>query len=304
MNNAYPLRIALLANAAFSLTSGGLMVFNPSLVGEMLGIEAPLVLQAVGAGLGVFAVDLLIQSTRSRVATWRALYASAGDFLWVLATLGWLVFFPKTFSGFGNWLLIAVAMAVLTFGTWQLWAIGRTHKLPTTGKYRVCIRVHVNAPADAMWTVISHLENIKEYSPSLVRSIILDGKTPGVGVVRMCETHAGKRWSEECVEFNAGRSLVLRFVSEAPDFPFPVQTMTGGWEIVPCDRNSQVIVWWELMPKPKYLAPIILPLLAFQVERDLLKIIQRMAADALGHASESTHQGYSSAIVRLLPNFC
>ncbi|MEO1404377.1 MAG: SRPBCC family protein [Cyanobacteria bacterium J06635_1] len=304
MNNAYPLRIALLANAAFSLTSGGLMVFNPSLVGEMLGIEAPLVLQVIGAGLGLFAADLLRQATRPRVATWRALYASAGDFLWVLATLGWLVLFPKTFSDFGNWLLIAVAMAVLTFGMWQLWAIGRTHKLPTTGKYRVCIRVHVNAPADAMWTVISRLENIKAYSPSLVRSIILDGKTPGVGAVRTCETQAGKRWSEECVEFNAGRSLVLRFVSEAPDFPFPVQTMTGGWEIVPCDRNSQVIVWWELTPKPKHLAAIILPLLAFQVERDLPKMIQRMAADALGRASQSASQANPRAVSRLLPNIC
>ncbi|WP_186376103.1 SRPBCC family protein [Hyella patelloides] len=303
MNNSLPLRIALIANAAFSFTCVMLMVFKSSLVGEMLGIQAPLVLQVVGTGLAIFAVDLLHQATKSRIATWRALYASTGDFIWVLATLVLLVLFPNTLSSSGHLLAIAVSVTVLTFGAWQLWAIERTYKLPTN-EYRLCVPVYVNAPADEMWNAIGNLGDIKKYAPSLKRSLILDGKTPGVGAVRMCEDYTGKRWSEECVKFENGRSLILRFVSEAPDFPFPVQTMRGGWEIVSGDRETQIIVWWELMPKPKYLAPIILPLLAFQADRDLPKIIQNMAADVLGNTSKSISQETLRAIAYILPQFC
>ena len=304
MSTALSLRIALIANAVFSSTCAGLMIVRPLFIGELLGIQAPLVLQAVGVGLVIFAADLLHQATRPRIATWRALYASAGDFLWVIGTFALLALFPGVLSGSGVLLVVAVALAVFVFGAWQLWAIGRAHKLPSTGEYRHCILVHVNAPADAMWRVVSRLGDIKAYMPSLRRSVVLDGRAPGVGAIRSCEDRAGKRWSEECVEFNAGRGFVLRFLSEAPDFPFPAKTMRGGWEVIPTDGESQVMVWWELMPKQKLLAPIILPLLAFQADRDFPRIIQRMAADALGHKPEAVGQRGVGASARLLPNFC
>lgn len=304
MNTALSLRIALIANAVFSITCAGLMIFRPSLIGAALGIQAPLVLQAVGIGLVIFAADLLHQATRPRIATWRALYASTGDFLWVIGTFALLALFPGVLSYFGVWLVVAVALAVFAFGAWQLWAIGRAHQLPSTGEYRHCILVQVNAPADGMWRVVSRLGDIKAYMPSLRRSVVLDGRDPGVGVIRTCEDRTGKQWSEECVEFNAGRGFVVRFLSEAPDFPFPAKTMRGGWEVIPTDGGSQVMVWWELVPKQRLLAPIILPLLAFQADRDFPKIIQRMATDALGHTPEAVSQRSPGAIARLLPNFC
>lgn len=303
MNSSLPLRIALMANAVFSLSCAMSMVFNSSIVEEILGIQAPLLIQSVGIGLVVFAVDLLHQATRKRVVTWRSLYSSTADFLWVLATLILLGIFPNALSSSGNLLAIAIAITVFTFGVWQLWAIQRAHQLPT-GEYRLCVPVFVNVPAKEMWNVVSNLGDIKKYAAALKSSVVLNRQTPGVGAVRACEDHSGQRWSEECVQFEDNRSFVLRFVSEAPDFPFPVQTMIGGWEIVPWDRGTQIMVWWELMPKPKYLASIILPLLAFQTDRTLPKIIQNMAADALGSTSKSMSQGNQTAIARLLPKFC
>ncbi len=304
MTTPVSLRLALAANAIFSISCAALMLFRPSLVGGWLGVQASLALQAVGAGLVFFAADLLHQATRRRIATWRALYASAADFLWVIGTFTLLGLFPNVLSHSGNELVIAVATAVLLFGVWQIWAIGNAHKLPNTGEYRHCIIVETNAPADAMWRVISKLGEIKNYMPSLKSSIVLDGRTPGVGVVRMCEDHTGKQWSEQCTEFNAGRSFTVRFLSEAPNFPFPANTMRGGWEVMPSDGGCQVMVWWELLPKQRLLAPIILPLLAFQADRDFPKVIQRMAADALGHTPEATNQRSPRATARLLPNFC
>ena len=304
MNNAQSLRIALLANAAFSLTNAGFMIFAPVAVGEVLGVQAKLVFPSVGIGLVIFAADLLHQATRQRMATWRSLYASAADFLWVLATGIWLICFPHALYSVGNYVVIGVAAVVLGFGLLQLWSIGLVHRLPT-GEYRHCIPVQVNVPADAMWCVISRLGDIQDYAPSLKRSQILDEKPSGMGVVRLCENHAGQRWSEECTAFDASdRSLMLRFVAEAPDFPFPVHSMRGGWEVIPSDHGCQVIVWWELMPKPSYLASIILPLLAFQADRDVPQIIHCMAVDAMGSLVESIGSAKPQAIARLLPNFC
>lgn len=302
--NTRPLRMSLVANAAFSLTSAGLMIFRPSLVSDWLGISAPFVLQAVGLGLAVFAADLFHQATRRRIATWRSLYASVADFLWVVGSFGLLALFPSALSQTGYWLVTSVASAVFLFGAWQLWAIGQAHKLPGSGQYRHCILVAVDAPADAIWRIIGQIGDIKHYMPSLKESVVLGGKTPGVGAVRMCEDRAGKRWAEECIAFKAGRGFDVRFLSEAPDFPFPVKNMRGGWEVIPEEGGSDVMVWWELEPKQKLLAPVLLPLLAFQADRDFPKVIQRMAADALGHSPDVIDQRSPGVLARLLPSFC
>ncbi|MEO1300307.1 MAG: hypothetical protein AAFW75_31975 [Cyanobacteria bacterium J06636_16] len=80
--------------------------------------------------------------------------------------------------------------------------------------------------------------------------------------------------------------------------------MIGSWEILSSNGGSQVTVWWELVSKPKYLAPIILSLLTFQVERDVPKIIQRMTAEILGQAPEFVSRNETGAIAHLLPEIC
>lgn len=60
--------------------------------------------------------------------------------------------------------------------------------------------------------------------------------------------------------------------------------------------------WWELVPKTKLLAPVILPLLAFQADRDFPKIVQRMAYAILEKNSKiPSNMGIFS---RLSPRFC
>lgn len=304
MKAALPLRLALAANAVFSLSSALFMLFRSALVGEWLGIHAPLILQLVGCGLVIFAVELIYQATRQRVATWRALLASVADFSWVAGSIVLLLAFPQLLSPLGNVLVLAVAGAVFGFGAWQLWAAGRAHKTGKDGEYRHCIIVETNVPAEKMWRVIGNIGDIKNYMPSLKHSVVLDGKMPSVGAVRACEDYAGKQWSEECTEFNFGRSFAVRFLSEAPNFPFPAKTMRGGWEVTPSDVGSRIVVWWELTPKSKLLAPVILPLLAFQADRDFPKIIERMATAALEKNSEVQIQSNTGVFAGLLPSFC
>ncbi|WP_156915030.1 SRPBCC family protein [Rubidibacter lacunae] len=122
------------------------------------------------------------------------------------------------------------------------------------------------------------------------------------GVAR---TNPGRCWSEECVAFNPGsRSFTFRFVSEAPDFPFPASTMIGGWEIKSAGTGSEVMVWWELTPKPRFLAPVFLPILAFNVDRDFVQIVRRMSDDALAKNMTDNTLARKHARVWLAPRFC
>jgi hypothetical protein len=142
--------------------------------------------------------------------------------------------------------------------------------------HRHCILVNVDAHPDAIWRVLSRLSEITNYMPSLLSSELLHGNAPGVGAVRHCVDTAGRSWSEECVEFDLEqRRFVVRFLTAEPGFPLPARHMVGGWEVTPAGDGAVVMVWWELEPKPRWLAPILLPLLAFKADRDFPKIARR-----------------------------
>jgi hypothetical protein len=304
MKRSRPLRAALLANAVFSTSCASVMIFAPAWVGDRLGLQIPLVLQIVGLGLVIFAVDLVHQATRPRMATWRALYASLADFLWVVATVGGVTFFAENLSDSGLFTVSAVAAMVFAFGAWQLWGINRVHRMPESGLYRHCVPVHVNASAEAIWSVVSQLGEIQNYTPALKSSEVLDGKDPGVGAIRRCVNQAGKAWAEECVAFEPGCRFIVRFLAEAPDFPFPARAMVGGWEVFPSGDGSDVMVWWELQPKPAFLAPVLMPMLAFQGDRDFPKVIARMANAARSREDHPSADAELRSAMRPLPRFC
>jgi hypothetical protein len=305
MRSDLSLRIALLTNAALPAGSALLLLVAPDGVSRWLGVAAPpRMLQIVGIGLVVFAADLVHQATRRRLATWRALYASTGDFLWVAGTVALLAAFPHAPSRTGTLLLLAIAALVLVFGLWQLRAIAQAHRISRPGHYRHCVVVAVNVPAGAMWRVVSDLGGIMHYLPTLMESELVGGATPGVGATRVCVDRAGRRWTEQCTEFNAGRNFTVRFVCEAPDFPFPARAMRGGWDVKPTAWGCDVTVWWELAPKHPLLAPLLLPLLALQADRTFPRVVERMAICAVGRTGKLRPRRGERVIARLRPVVC
>ena len=280
------------------------MLLHPATVGDWLGLSSPVVFRLIGAGLILFAAHLIHQSFSRRMATWMALTASAGDLLWVVATVLLLAIFPQVLSPMGNALVLGVALAVLGFGCWQLWGIVQVHRVPGTGLYRHCIRVEVNVPAAELWQVVGQLDKIKDYMPSLKRSVLLDDQIRGVGAVRVCEDHAGKRWAAQCTAYTVGKGFEVQFLADAEDFPFPAKSMRGGWEVEEIPGGSVVMVWWELEPASAFTAAVVLPLLAFQVDRRFPEVIGRMASAALGRDVEQTGPATPVAIARLLPTAC
>ncbi|TVR52113.1 MAG: SRPBCC family protein [Puniceicoccaceae bacterium] len=299
------LRSGLLANAVFSFLSGTILLLRPETVAGWLGLEGTLVLILIGAGLLLFAADLIWQATRPRLLTWRALGATSGDLLWIAATAVVLLIFPESFSAAGRLLLLGVAAAVGGFAVWQWAGIDRAHREIPGGPYRHCVLVSAAAPPEALWPVVSDLAGIRHYMPMLRRSVLRNSLEPGVGAVRECEDHSGKRWAEQCIAFEPGRSFTLNFLAHEPGFPFPARSMVGGWEVLPdTPGRSLVKVWWELEPRPLWLAPLLLPLLAFGADRVFPQAIRRMAAAATGTHSEEEPPTSPAPATRLIKTPC
>lgn len=276
--NTKPLRLALLGNAVFSAISATVLIIFPDRVGSLIGTSNYLLLAGIGIGLGIFSADLFHQASRHRMQTWRALYASLGDALWVLGTIVLLIWFPNLVSDQGSVLLTAIALIVALFGSLQFWGAGEAHRLKDSKLYRHCVAVSVPESTTKMWEVVSDLPAISKYFAALRSSVIRGDMKPQVGATRQCEDHKGKRWAEKCTRFEIGRRLDMEFLCDEEGFPYPASEMIGGWELLEiADRSTEVHIWWELKPKPAFMAPLIMPLLGLKADIDFPPLVFRMA---------------------------
>lgn len=298
-----PLRIALLANALFASTTGLVIITMPATVAALLGVAVHPLLAVIGAGLVLFAIDLAHQATRRRVLTWRAAYATALDLVWVAGTVVVLATQLPAFATTGAVLIAAVGIVVLGFAIWQGWGIDTAHRVPGTRLRRHCVSVHVDRPAESMWDVIADLGAIQRYMPSLAHSALEEGSDPGLGAVRTCVDRSGRSWSEECIAFESG-ALVLRFDTGAAGFPFPASEMYGGWTVEPCESGSDVTVWWTLEPRPISLAMVLMPIFGFRVDREVTRVIRRMASEASSRSHVGGPAMFAAPRVHVLERPC
>jgi hypothetical protein len=275
------LRLALAANAGFSAACGTALLFAGGDIAAALGALAAPLTTAIGAALVLFAAGVALVAVRPRVG-W-ALVVSILDVLWVTATLP-LTLVPGLWSAWGIVAVVAVAAVVAAFAAAQLTAVRAAMREPDGGPgcYRHCIRVATPAPADALWPVVADLGGIARYSPGLARADLRDATVAGVGAVRDCQANNGSHWSEEVTRFEpAARELDLRFLTEAPGFPFPVSAMTGGWRVMPEGGGSAVEVWWSFEPRHR-LGWLLLGLMTIPLDRAAGRTVARMARAALG----------------------
>ncbi len=305
-SKARPLRVALFGNAVFSTFSGTAMLIMPDRIMEWLGIVGPTwPIGVIAAGLLLFAADLVHQATRPRVETWRALYAIAGDLMWVLATVAGLVLFGHHLTSLGLTLVAGVAMAVLGFSLWQAAGVLHAHKAEDGSGHRLrhCLVVRAAVPPDLLWQVVSDLGGIARFMPTLRSSMLRDDARPGVDAVRVCTDIGGRTWAERCVEFDvSARQVTLEFLCNEPGFPFPAVEMRGGWIVSDAGKEgSEVTVWWELTPRNRWMAVVLLPLLARQMDREIPAVVARMAESS---GSDSLPRGPAKRLAQLLPRVC
>ena len=302
MQNTTTLRYALVFNALFSAGCGILLMVAPWRVATLLGLPPHWLFPIVGACLLLFATELVRQVTLRRVSTWRALLSSMADLLWVAGSVIAIWLHADALSSKGIAVVVSVAAVVLTFALAQLAGIDRFHRAGRAGMFRHCVAVRSNASAESMWEIIRDIASIDRYSASLESSEVVGGGRAEVGAVRRCIDTGGRRWAEQVTALDPGRSLDLRFLAEAPDFPYPFSEMTGGWRILPRAPGCEVEIWWEFTPKQRWLVPFLLPVMTFSIDRELVRVVRNMTRRALGE-TEPNDRSVSARVSRI-PRLC
>ncbi len=276
------LRNALRGNAVFSGLSGLAMIVWAVPLAEWMGGFSPWILGVLGPGLLLFAAFLLLEARRARPVPASALAASIADFAWVAGS-AILVAAPGVLSPAGTWVVLFVALVVLLFATWQLAglrdltrnrSLTRTSRGRTTARSAFEVHEEVAASPNAIWGVIRQLDRIGEFY-AVLKSVEVTGS--GTQIRRTCENHKGQRWSEDVESMDDdARALSLRFDTDAPDFPFPMRTMYGGWTVQAASGKTCVTIWYEFTMKWGLLGELLAPLLAEKTRADMAETIRRM----------------------------
>lgn len=125
------LRIALRANAAFSLLFGGFMLVADGLVAAILGAYTALgAIHFVGANLVAFAAMLLWLASREQISPTLALAVVAADGLWVAGS--WIAMAAGLVTGQGWWAVGFVADVVLLLAVVQYLGVRRLQRAVAT----------------------------------------------------------------------------------------------------------------------------------------------------------------------------
>lgn len=260
------------------------MAWTEALTRE-LGVGA-LWLYGLAAGLAGFVAMLGWQASRPALDTADALATSLGDAAWVVGSAVVLVVQPDALTPTGSVLVAAVASGVGTAGVAQLLGIRRLIAEPDPSRStrsRVEVVVDVEASRTALWAVVADLGSIERYSPGLASSFLRDDATPGRGAVRECASTRGQRWAERVTDWQPGHGLEVDFLTDEPDFPFPMAPMTGGWRLESRQPGrTRVTLWWSFTTRPGWAAPLLVPIMARRMRRDFPPVLRAMAADARG----------------------
>ena len=284
MSQDRAIRIALLSNAVFSLLAAAAFLGWSGALSRQLGLPAPLYL-VIGVGLLPFNADLLHQATRPRVSPLRALGTILADLGWVLATAVVLTGWPQLFTSAGQAAAGGIAAVVAALAVAQAHGLLRLtanhQRRSPASALHVCEHTVPVAP-DAAWPPVADLGAIAAYHTGLASATVAraDGR-----VSRTCTDRRGRRWREAVVDMQSGKELVLAFDTTAPDFPFPVTEMRGGWMLLPeaGGAHTRIRVWFEYTPKGGWLGRLVMAAGFAANDRALRATIDRMRPAMVGH---------------------
>ncbi len=279
MNNDCLLRSALGANALFSSTTGLAMAAFPDAIGSLIGLESTFLLTIVGLGLIVYSVYLLVLA-RGGMLTVLSLIATFGDLAWTMGTSVLFVVAPSVFSITGWAIASLVAIIVFLFAVLQLVGIRQRFLSGTSGtaeKYQICFAIPVSVSEDAIWEAIRDVGSIHRFARSLVSSdvtVLPDEQC----VARTCTNIKNQRWTELIQVDESQKQLLVRFDAGAPDFPFPVRSMSGGWRVLDGNEANRatVRVWWGFSLSKDWAAAILLPLLEVGLRSQIRGVVTNM----------------------------
>lgn len=98
-------------------------------------------------------------------------------------------------------------------------------------------RITVNASVQELWSVLSNLEELDQYDPTVKKSTIISTQRSGMGAARKVLMRDGKNWFEEKVtEFEPGTALCYQLT----DCSFPIHGLKHSYRFKPTSNGTEV----------------------------------------------------------------
>ena len=248
---AQRLRNILRLNATTSFAGAGVAVAAPAVLDRLLGTGQPGWIRIVGAGLGLFAIDVaLVAGSRTRRLRTLTPFIIVADGLWVIGTaltiaLGW-------YAMGGAVVLGAVGVMVATFAALQLRthrALGRALGLDEINESPPIEVAHVetrlDAPAALAWEIVTDHELYGTLAPNLA-SVAATGPN-GPGLIRTCSDRRNLSWNESCTLWDDGQRFEVAV--DTSDYPYPLAVMRGSWWVRDGRGSSTVGMDFQYQPR-------------------------------------------------------
>ncbi len=98
-------------------------------------------------------------------------------------------------------------------------------------------RITVNARVEELWKVLSDLEELDKYDPTVKKATIISSQRTGLDAKRKVLMRDGKNWFEEKItEFEPGRSLCYQLT----DCSFPIKGLRHSYCFKPTPSGTEV----------------------------------------------------------------
>jgi len=98
-------------------------------------------------------------------------------------------------------------------------------------------RITVNASVQELWSVLSNLEELDQYDPTVKKSTITSTHRTGMDAARKVLMRDGKNWFEEKVTaFEPGQALCYQLT----DCSFPIHGLKHSYRFKPTPNGTEV----------------------------------------------------------------
>lgn len=95
----------------------------------------------------------------------------------------------------------------------------------------------VNAPLDKVWTLLTDLERLEQYDPTVKKSSLISREKTGLGAKRKVEMGDGKNWFEEHItEFKPHEALSFQLT----DCSFPISRLSHRYSFEANGNQTKV----------------------------------------------------------------
>lgn len=263
------------ANAISTLISGlGILIFGKQLA-SLFEISSTTPFWIVGGVITFFSLTMFVEIKKQRALA--ILWIITQDFLFTLASIYVLIFKPFDISDTGYLLIGLFLIPIIFFIIYQSIGLARMDAKKGTNTKLMTFKRRVKGDKSEVWKFVSDVGNYHKVAPNIDGSKIISGEK--LGMIRSC-SHGKNSWSETCSLWEDEKEYSFEVDTTAPDYPFPLKTLRGNWQVNEASNNmTEITMNFEFEYKKSFQNILIHPMMKHQFTKiceELLDNWQRM----------------------------